>query len=119
MDTLREYARPVDPILGAMQAVVVRYGIRAAATTMKAHGYPDSGVTWQAGSLFVGHFGLVLFAVPILWVTTTIYMKNRDHTFSKAYKLATGIALLVVLVFYSSQTAGNPTINIRGTLIES
>ena len=113
MDTLREYA--TQSILGAMQAVVVLYGILATATMMKVHGYQDAAVIWQDGSLFVRRFGLVLFAIPILWVSTTIYMEKYDPVFSKSYTLITGMSILAMLVFHLGQTAGNPTINILGT----
>lgn len=111
MDTLREYA--IQSILGAMQAVVVLYGILATCASMKIYGYPDPAVIWQDHSLFVRRFGLILFAIPILWVSATIYWERNDHAFSKYCSLATGIGLLIVLVIYFSQTAGNPTINIH------
>ena len=110
MDNLREYK--VQSVLGLMQTVVIIYGILATATIMKVYGYPDAAVMWQDGSLFVRRFGLVLLALPILWVSATIYWEQFDQIFSKACTLITGIALLVALVMLFSQTAGNPTINI-------
>lgn len=110
MDTLREYA--LQSILGLMQSVVVLYGILATATMMKVYGYPDAPMMWRDDSLFVRRFGLVLFAVPILWVSATIFMERYDLTFSKRYTLITGVALLVWLVFYFSDAAASPRLHI-------
>ena len=100
MDTLKEYA--TQSILGAMQSVVVLYGLLVNATMMKTIGFPEYSM--------ISRFGFVWLFAPIVWVVATIYLERTDHGFSKRFTLLTGVAVLVLLVWYFSLRASPGTL---------
>ena len=93
-----------------MQSVVILYAILGTATTMKVYGYPepDVSVIWRPLALFVRRFGLLLFAIPALWVWATIHLEQGPSRFSKRWSLVTGGLVLALLWGLLSPVAMEP-----------
>ena len=106
IDKLKEYR--LQSLFGVLQAVVIAYGILFTGATMKMYGYPESDQIWKTHALFVRHCGVLLLAVPLIWVWATIHWERTRSDFTKRATLITGLCLLLGLLWFLGRAAMSP-----------
>jgi len=91
-----------------MQVGVIVAGILAAGVGY--HAASGMGGFVPASTAFLVHFGFLLLALPLAWITAAVRLRN-NVTVSDRKKTLTfvvGLALLVALTLFSLYAAGGP-----------
>jgi hypothetical protein len=94
-----------------LQFMLVLMGFLALDMVMKTEGYPDDPpfmaslgkVVWSPLALFLRHYGLVIFCVPVIWTVLVSLSQNRPMIFSQEVWLIAGVIIsvgIIVLFIY-------------------
>ncbi len=93
-----------------MQVGVIAAGILAASVGYHAASGRVGFV--PASTAFLVHFGFLLLALPLAWLTAVVRLRNSEASSrrQRALAFASGIALIIGLTLFSAYAAGKPWI---------
>jgi len=93
-----------------MQVGVIVAGILAASVGYHAASGRVGFV--PASTTFLVHFGFLLLALPLAWITAAVRIRNSEASSRRLRALAigSGIALIIGLTLFSAYAAGKPWI---------
>jgi hypothetical protein len=106
-------ARNMFTTRNAIRLALIQVGVIVAGILAAGVGYHSAsgmGGSMPASTLFLVHFGFLLLALPVAWITFAARLQKNGSASDRMKTLTfiVGLAMLVVLTLFSVYAAGEP-----------